>query len=75
MCDGNRESEGELATWPTSPALLFLVVGDSLAGFAIYMRLLRDWGGAFRAGLGLYVFVSPVIAVAVSVVALHERFG
>ncbi|MEO8924332.1 MAG: hypothetical protein ABI330_16130 [Caldimonas sp.] len=51
------------------------MVGDSLAGFAIYMRLLRDWGGAFRAGLGLYVFVSPVIAVAVSVVALHERFG
>ena len=61
-----------LATWPTLPALLFLVVAGSLAGFTIYMRLLRDWG-AFRAGL--YAFVSPVIAVAVGVVALSERFG
>jgi drug/metabolite transporter (DMT)-like permease len=62
----------ELATWPTWPSLLFLVVGGSLAGFTIYMRLLRDWG-AFRAGL--YAFVSPAIAVAVGVAALHERVG
>ncbi len=62
----------ELATWPTWPALTFLVLAGSLAGFTIYLRLLRDWG-AFRAGL--YAFVSPVIAVAVGVVALHERFG
>jgi drug/metabolite transporter (DMT)-like permease len=62
----------ELATWPTLPALAFLVVAGSLAGFTIYMRLLRDWG-AFRAGL--YAFVSPVIAVAVGVAALSERFG
>ena len=61
-----------LATWPTLPALAFLVVAGSLAGFTIYMRLLRDWG-AFRAGL--YAFVSPVIAVGVGVVALSERFG
>jgi drug/metabolite transporter (DMT)-like permease len=61
-----------LASWPTLPALLFLVAAGSLAGFTIYMKLLRDWG-AFRAGL--YAFVSPVIAVAVGVVALHERFG
>jgi drug/metabolite transporter (DMT)-like permease len=60
-----------LATWPTLPALAFLVVAGSLAGFTIYMRLLRDWG-AFRAGL--YAFVSPVIAVAVGVLALSERF-
>ena len=62
----------ELVHWPVLPALLFLVVAGSLAGFTIYMKLLRDWG-AFRAGL--YAFVSPVIAVAVGVVALHERFG
>ena len=62
----------ELATWPTLPALAFLVAAGSLAGFTIYMRLLRDWG-AFRAGL--YAFVSPVIAVGVGVVALSERFG
>ncbi len=62
----------ELAAWPTLPALAFLVVAGSLAGFTIYMRLLRDWG-AFRAGL--YAFVSPVIAVAVGVAALGEHFG
>jgi drug/metabolite transporter (DMT)-like permease len=61
-----------LVAWPTLPALLFLVVAGSLAGFTIYMRLLRDWG-AFRAGL--YAFISPVIAVGVGVVALSERFG
>ena len=61
-----------LATWPTLPSLLFLVAAGSLAGFTIYMRLLRDWG-AFRAGL--YAFVSPVIAVGIGVVALSERFG
>ena len=63
---------GTLATWPTLPALLFLVAAGSLAGFTIYLRLLRDWG-AFRAGL--YAFVSPAIAVAVGVVVLGERFG
>jgi drug/metabolite transporter (DMT)-like permease len=62
----------ELAAWPTLPALAFLVVAGSLAGFTIYMKLLRDWG-AFRAGL--YAFVSPVIAVAVGVVVLSEHFG
>jgi len=61
-----------LLTWPTLPALLFLVAAGSLAGFTIYMRLLRDWG-AFRAGL--YAFVSPVIAIGVGIVALSERFG
>ena len=63
---------GTLATWPTLPALLFLVAAGSLAGFTIYLRLLRDWG-AFRAGL--YAFVSPAIAVGVGVFALSERFG
>ena len=62
----------ELVRWPTLPALAFLVAAGSLAGFTIYLRLLRDWG-AFRAGL--YAFVSPAIAVAVGVVVLGERFG
>jgi drug/metabolite transporter (DMT)-like permease len=61
-----------LVSWPTLPALAFLVVAGSLAGFTIYLRLLRDWG-AFRAGL--YAFVSPVIAVGVGVAVLSERFG
>lgn len=58
--------------WPVAPALGFLVVAGTLAGFTIYLRLLRDWG-AFRAGL--YAFVSPVIAVAAGVAALGEPFG
>ena len=61
-----------LMTWPVLPAVIFLIIGGSLMGFTIYMRLLRDWG-AFRAGL--YAFVSPAIAVAVGVAALSEPFG
>ena len=61
-----------LVAWPTLPSLAFLVVGGSLIGFTVYIRLVRDWG-AFRAGL--YAFVSPAIAVAVGVVALSEPFG
>lgn len=63
---------GKLSKWPVLPALVFLIIGGSLMGFTIYMRLLRDWG-AFRAGL--YAFVSPAIAVAVGVFALAEPFG
>lgn len=62
----------KLITWPVLPAVIFLIIGGSLMGFTIYMRLLRDWG-AFRAGL--YAFVSPAIAVAVGVAALSEPFG
>jgi drug/metabolite transporter (DMT)-like permease len=65
-------SLGKLLIWPVWPAVLFLVVGGSLVGFAVYLMLLRDWG-PFRAGL--YCFVSPVIAVAVGVFVLGEPFG
>ena len=61
-----------LVSWPTAPALAFIVVAGSLIGFTIYLRLLRDWG-AFRAGL--YAFVSPVIAVGAGVAILAEPFG
>lgn len=61
-----------LMTWPVLPALAFLVIGGSLAGFTIYLRLLRDWG-TFRAGL--YSFVSPAIAVSAGVIFLNEPFG
>lgn len=61
-----------LARWPVWPCIAFLVIGGSLMGFTIYMRLLRDWG-AFRAGL--YAFVSPAVAVGVGVAALSEPFG
>lgn len=61
-----------LVGWPVLPALATLVIGGSLIGFTIYMRLLRDWG-AFHAGL--YAFVSPVIAVTAGMVVLGEPFG
>jgi drug/metabolite transporter (DMT)-like permease len=67
-----RDDFVKLVQWPVLPAAVFLVIGGSLMGFTIYMRLLRDWG-AFRAGL--YAFISPAIAVAVGVVALQEPFG
>ncbi|WP_332693591.1 DMT family transporter [Bosea sp. (in: a-proteobacteria)] len=61
-----------LGMWPTLPSLLFLIVGGSLIGFTVYMRLVRDWG-AFRAGL--YAFISPAVAVAAGVFVLSEPFG
>jgi len=61
-----------LFTWPVWPSIVFLVIGGSLIGFAVYLKLLRDWG-PFRSGL--YSFVSPAIAVAVGVVFLNEPFG
>lgn len=61
-----------LIAWPVLPSLATLVIGGSLVGYTIYVRLLRDWG-AFRAGL--YSFVSPVIAVAAGVIVLSEPFG
>ncbi len=51
---------------------LFLVLFGSVAAFTIYLRLIRDWGPA-RAGL--YGFVSPVIALAIGILAYQERFG
>lgn len=63
---------GALLSWPVLPALAMLVVGGSLIGFTIYLRLVRDWG-AFRAGL--YAFISPAVAVGVGVLALAEPFG
>lgn len=51
---------------------LFLVLGGAVIGFTIYLRLLRDWGPS---RVGLYAFVSPIIAVAVGVMVFGEPFG
>ena len=51
---------------------LFLVLFGSLLAYTVYLRLLRDWGPV-RAGS--YAFVSPVIAVLVGIVALHEQLS
>ena len=53
-------------------AWLFLVVFGSLVAFTTYLRLIAAWGPA-RAGS--YAYVSPVIAVLLGVVALHEHLG
>lgn len=55
-----------LASW------LFLVAFGSLAGFTIYLRLLRDWGAA---RVGMYAFVTPVVAVIAGAAFFGERFG
>jgi len=62
----------ELARWPTNGCLAFMIIGGTLLGYLIYLRLLRDWG-PFRAGL--YAFVSPAIAVIAGVVFMDETFG
>lgn len=51
---------------------LFLVAFGSLAGFTIYLRLLRDWGAA---RVGMYAFVTPVVAVIAGAAFFGERFG
>jgi drug/metabolite transporter (DMT)-like permease len=68
---GRPELE-ELAGWPVNACLAFMIIGGTLLGYLIYLRLLRDWG-AFRAGL--YAFVSPAIAVIAGVVFMDESFG
>lgn len=55
-----------LASW------LFLVLFGSLAGYTIYLRLLRDWGAA---KVGMYAFVTPVVALVAGAVIFGERFG
>jgi drug/metabolite transporter (DMT)-like permease len=66
------EQLAALGRWPVWPALGFLVVGGSLIGFTVYVRLLGSWG-PFRAGL--YSFVSPAIAVAAGALFLGESMG
>jgi drug/metabolite transporter (DMT)-like permease len=51
---------------------LFLVVFGSLVAFTTYLRLIAAWGPA-RAGS--YAYVSPVIAVLLGVMLLHEHLG
>lgn len=56
----------DLAAWG---GWLFLVVFGSLIAFTTYLRLIAAWGPA-RAGS--YAYVSPVIAVLLGVMLLHE---
>src|SRR3546814_4227831 len=55
-----------LASW------LFLVAFGSLAGFTIYLRRLRDWGAA---RVGMYAFVTPVVAVIAGARSEERRVG
>ena len=60
--------------WPIAAwaGWLFLVIAGSLIAFTIYLRLIAAWGPA-RAGT--YAYVSPVIAVLVGVLVLHEHMS
>jgi drug/metabolite transporter (DMT)-like permease len=57
------------------PAVLagwtFLVLCGSIAGYTIFLRLLRDWGPTAAGG---YAFVSPVIAVIVGAIVFGETY-
>jgi drug/metabolite transporter (DMT)-like permease len=50
----------------------FMVLGGSLAGYTIFMRLLKAWGPS-RAGA--YAFVSPAVAVPLGMAWYGERLG
>jgi drug/metabolite transporter (DMT)-like permease len=52
--------------------LLFLVVFGTVVAYAIYLRLVRDWG-APRAGL--YAFVSPIVALVLGWLLFAEQIG
>jgi drug/metabolite transporter (DMT)-like permease len=49
--------------------LLFMVIAGTFVAYAIYLRLVRDWG-APRAGL--YAFVSPVVALILGTLVFAE---
>jgi drug/metabolite transporter (DMT)-like permease len=53
-------------------SLLFLVVFGTVVAYAIYLRLVRDWG-APRAGL--YAFVSPIVALVLGWLLFAEQIG
>ena len=52
--------------------LLFMVFAGTFVAYAIFLRLVRDWG-APRAGL--YAFVSPVVALILGALVLGEPLG
>jgi drug/metabolite transporter (DMT)-like permease len=52
--------------------LVFLVVFGTVVAYAIYLRLVRDWG-APRAGL--YAFVSPIVALVLGWLLFAEQIG
>ena len=54
------------ATWA---GWVFLVLFGSIVAYTSYLELLRLWGAA-RAGA--YAFISPIVAVALGMIAFHE---
>ena len=61
-----------LLHWPVAVSILAMAIGGSLAGFTIFLMLLKAWG-PFRSGL--YAFVSPAVAVALGMAFLGETLG
>jgi drug/metabolite transporter (DMT)-like permease len=67
-----RQSFAVLVSPVPLAALVFLVLSGTFVGYAIFLRLVRDWG-APRAGL--YAFVSPVVALLAGWLAFGEQIG
>jgi drug/metabolite transporter (DMT)-like permease len=61
-----------LAGWAPLAALAYLALFGTILAYAIYLKLVRDWG-APRAGL--YAFISPVIALVLGWLAFGEPIG
>jgi len=59
-------------TWQALGGLAFLSVLGTIVGFSIYLVLLRDWG---TARVGLYAFVSPIVALGAGALLFGERVG
>lgn len=55
-----------LAAWA------YLIVCGSFVAFTVYLKLLRDWGAA---KVGMYAFVTPIIAAVTGAIVFGERFG
>ena len=53
-------------------ALLYLVVLGTIVAYAIYLRLVRDWGATQA---GLYPFISPLVALALGWLVYAEEIG
>lgn len=53
-------------------SLAYLVLAGSILAYAIYLRLIRDWG---MSRAGLYAFVSPVVALVIGALAFGESIG
>jgi drug/metabolite transporter (DMT)-like permease len=68
----SAETWSRLALPAPLGALAFLVIFGTITAYAIYLRLVRDWGASRS---GLYAFLSPIAALVLGWVLLDEAIG